>query len=216
MKSYLSIILFVLSITLLSACGEAQDTPSIQVSFVTELGEISIALDTVAAPETSSYFLQFVEDRALNGKFIYRAGTLPGAPDEPKYVEGGMLSPFIDNPEIRSMADTKLPMLEVIEHRQMTGLKIERGSVFLGRNILGDGEVVPDFVIALDAIPEFDYGGDISPDQKGFPVFATVISGMDVVDAIARLPRNGETHFPFLKGQVLTEPIQIVDTKITR
>lgn len=200
----------------LIACGQVSDGETVQVTFSTKVGDIVIDVYKETAPETSAYFLEFAERGAFNGKTVYRAGTLPGVPDEPKYIEGGMLSSFVSNPEIRSMADTGLPMLDVLEHEHITGLKIERGSVFLGRNVLGNGEVIPDFVIALEPLPEFEYGGYISPDQKGFPVFATVIEGMEIVDAIARRPRDGETHFPFLKGQILTDPIKIDATTVTR
>lgn len=204
------------AVILLVACGQVSDYQTVQVTFSTKMGDIEIDVYEEAAPETSAYFLEFAEQGAFNGKTIYRAGTLPDAPDNPRYIEGGMLSPFVSNPEIRSMADTGLPMLDVLEHENITGLKIERGSVFLGRNVLGNGEVVPDFVIALGPLPEFEYGGYISPDQKGFPVFATVIDGMEIVDTISQRPRDGETHFPFLKGQVLTDPIEINATTVTR
>lgn len=177
------------------------------------MGDIIIAVDQSSAPATSSYFLQLVDQGKFDSTEIYRAGGLAESPNDLKFIEGGMLSPFVNNPAIMSIEDTKLPLLTEVEHTEITGLKIERGSVFLGRNIMGNGEALPDFVIALADISKFEYGGSKAVDGQGYPVFAKVTHGMDIVDEIALKPRNGQTHFPFLQGQILTDP---VTTKASR
>lgn len=204
------------AIVILSACGvrSENDLPLIKLS--SAVGDIIIEVDQKSAPKTSTYFLSLVDKGAFDGTEIYRVGALSDSPDTPKFLEGGMLSPFVNNTNIRSMDDTKLPLLETLEHTQVTQLKLERGSVFLGRDILGKGEIVPDFVIALEPITDFEYGGSRSPDGQGFPVFAKVVKGMEVVDLIAGRERSGQTHFPFLQGQVLTYPIVINASRIEK
>lgn len=180
------------------------------------MGDIIIAVDQSAAPATSSYFLGLVDQGKFDKTEIYRVGGLAESPNDLKFIEGGMLSPFVNNRAIMSMEDTKLPMLTELEHTQTTGLKIKRGAVFLGRNVLGNGEVLPDFIIALTDISEFEYGGSKAVDGQGYPVFAKVTHGMDVVDDLALKPRNGQTHFPFLQGQILTDPMTITASRVDK
>ena len=203
-------------ISFLFGCAAVQDSKTIDIRLSTQMGDIIIAVDQDAAPATSSYFLELVDQGKFDGTEIYRVGGLAESPDDLKFIEGGMLSPFVNNPAIKSMEDTKLPLLTEVEHTQKTGLKIERGSVFLGRNIMGNGEALPDLVIALADISEFEYGGSKAVDGLGYPVFAKVIYGMDVVDDIARKPRNGQTHFPFLQGQILTDPMTITASRVDK
>ncbi|MGB0906064.1 MAG: peptidylprolyl isomerase [Maricaulaceae bacterium] len=216
MKTYIRTFINILVVGFLAACAAPIQENSVHVRLSTDMGNILIEVNETAAPETSAYFLDFVDQGAFDDTAIYRVGFLADSPNTPKFIEGGMLSPFVQNSAIRSMADTNLPLLEVLEDTQTTGLKVERGVVFLGRNILGNGEALPDFVIALDHIPEFEHGGQRSPDGKGFPVFAKVVEGMEVVDQIALQARDGQTHFPFLQGQVLTEPIVISIARVTK
>ena len=49
--------------------------------------------------------------------------------------------------------------------------------------------------------------------QLGFAVFGYVVDGMDVVQAIHALPPDPEKGEGWMKGQLLAEPVEIVDMR---
>ena len=59
-----------------------------------------------------------------------------------------------------------------------------------------------EFFICLDDQPDYDYGGDASPDGKGYVTFGKVIKGMKFVRQIQKQP-DFETN--------LRPPIKIID-----
>jgi len=114
----------------------------------------------------------------------------------------------------RTAAEAGLPLLRDWETTADSGLRHTRGSLGFARDILGDGSVAPDIFIALEDIPEFNFGSDYSPGKLGFPVAGRVVSGMDVVERIAAGPRSGKSYFAFLDGQILSNPVTL--TRVAR
>ena len=63
---------------------------------------------------------------------------------------------------------------------------------------------------SLDAQPNSD-----NPDLKpGFAAFGHVTGGMDVVRAIFDAPIDPEKGEGIMKGQMLAEPVQIIDVRL--
>lgn len=183
---------------------------------VTELqttaGNIRIEVYTERAPKVAAWFLQQVDAKVLDGTKFFRSGHLQGQPPRPRFLEGGVLSPFLLGENGRkptTAAEARLPLLYDWETTEASGLRHIRGSVSLARDITGQGGVLPDMVIALETVAELDAGGGFSPQNTGFPVFGQVVSGMEIVDAIAAQSRDGKTYVPFLNGQILSDPIEI-------
>lgn len=185
--------------------------PTATIELVTSEGTIVIEVQCGVAPKVAAWFLDLVEAKSFDGTKLYRAGYLQGQPPHPRFLEGGMLSPFLLGEGGRRMttaADAGLPVLSDWEGTDQSGLRHIRGSVSLARDITGQGGVLPDLVIALETVSELDAGGGFSPQNTGFPVFGRVVAGMDLVDTIAGRSRRGDTYVPFLKGQILDDPVQ--------
>lgn len=66
---------FILLLSLmLAACSNTDKDPSMEITFVTDLGNIVILLDENIAPNTSAFFLKQLESGTFESTSIYRAG----------------------------------------------------------------------------------------------------------------------------------------------
>lgn len=182
------------------------------IDLQTTAGNIQIEVYADRAPKVAKWFLKQVDAKALNGTKFFRAGHLQRQAPRPRFLEGGVLSPFIlgeNGQRPATAAEAGVPLLYDWETTQDSGLRHIRGSVSLARDVTGQGGALPDIVIALETIAELDSGGGFSPQNNGFPVFGQVVGGMDVVDAIVGQSRDGKTYVPLLDGQILSRPVQI-------
>lgn len=204
------------SATLVSACqspGSHLNRPRTQdYELQTSLGLIRFEVYPERTPLLASWFANLVSVGAFDGTKFYRAGHLAGDPPRPRFVEGGMLSPYLlgESPLKPATAEAAgIPTLEAWESTNISGLTHTRGSVSFARDITGRGYAVADLVMSLEPIPGLDAGGSASADQRGFPVFGRITAGLDIVEAIAAIPATRETYVPFLRGQILAQPIMI-------
>ena len=174
----------------------------------TELGKITLALDVDKAPIAASYFLDYIDRGKYDGATIYRAASLDGA-EASQLIQGGLLEAelAVDNPG--NLAAYGIETLPEFETTGQSGLRHTRGTVSLARDLLVSGDVIPELVIYQRDAPRIDENGRDWPDRRGFPAIGQVIDGMDIVDAISNLECAGPTSIDFLKGQILTEPVQI-------
>lgn len=206
MKIFLSIVFSgLLSFSLQVA--NAHEMPV--VIFETSAGNIEIEVNNEKAPNTAKYFLKLIDQGKFNNTSFYRSGpdVKHGAP---QFIEGGLLAKFILNSQVTSIEETSLPILDNYETTEKSGLKHQVATVSLARDIVNTGNGLPDIFICLEDIPTFDEGGKTIPDTRGFPAFAKVIKGLDIVQLIANKARNGETHVKQLQGQILTNPVIIM------
>jgi peptidyl-prolyl cis-trans isomerase A (cyclophilin A) len=72
------------------------------------------------------------------------------------------------------------------------------------------GTASSEFFICIGDQPGLDYGNVRNPDQQGFAAFGRVVSGMDVVRRINRLPADAPSESDYTRGQILSEPVKIV------
>jgi peptidyl-prolyl cis-trans isomerase A (cyclophilin A) len=153
-----------------------------RVQIVTSQGAIVVALDPDHAPKTVANYLRYVDKGFYNGGTFFRA--IPGF-----VIQGG-------NKPKESPSDPKL----VLEDPVKTGLQNRDGSIAMART-QDPNSATSEFYIDDGDQPSLD--GSMS--QPGYAAFGQVVSGMDVVRKIARLPSQGE---------MLVKPVKIV--RITR
>ncbi|MFA6958891.1 MAG: peptidylprolyl isomerase [Thermoanaerobaculia bacterium] len=170
-----------------------------RVAITTPLGEIVVELDAESAPITTGNFLLNLVDRGeLDGATFYRVVTKTNQPDNDvkiEVIQGGLGG----NP--------KAPELEPIAHEttKVSRLKHLDGTISMARR--EPGTASSEFFICVGDQPELDFGGKRNPDGQGFAAFGRVISGMDVVRAIHKLPADGQ----MLKEQVRITSVKRVD-----
>jgi len=191
-------------------------TATVTVILTTELGDIRIAVEPQVAPETAAYFLDLIDQGRLDGATFHRSGaSFVADSDERQLIQGGLLYQTMTGEDRRPIAATGEALLASFETTKQSGLSHQRGTVSLARDLLGTGYAIPELFICLRDSPEFDANGRTEPDTLGFPAFAQVTDGMDVVEHIASQERNGVTKTSVLTGQILTHPVVIVQARRT-
>ncbi|MGA9793989.1 MAG: peptidylprolyl isomerase [Rhizomicrobium sp.] len=161
-----------------------------QATVETTLGAIVIALDAAHAPATVKNFIRYAREKHFDGTVFYR--IVPGALIQAgSYEAGGKFHGHLNKPVV---------------FEGDNGLANLRGSVAMAH---GDdpGSATAEFFIDLATLPSLDH----SASATGFAVFGHVVSGMDVVDQIARVPLGGKG--PFAPDATPLQPVTI--TKVT-
>lgn len=195
-------------LTAVPAVPEAAEEHHAHVRIETELGAMTMTLDLARAPRAGAYFLEYVDRGRYDGATIYRAGSLDGEA-APQLIQGGVLQGALASTGKVNLAEFDVQTLPEFETTSQSGLQHDLATVSLARDLLSTGDAIPEFVIYLRRGPQADENGATRPDHRGYPVIGQVVAGMDVVQAVTRLERNGATTIAFLKGQVLTEPVRI-------
>jgi peptidyl-prolyl cis-trans isomerase B (cyclophilin B) len=138
------------------------------VTLATSKGEIQIELDAEKAPRTVENFLAYVDDGFYDGTIFHR--VMPGF-----MVQGGGFTPEMQQKRTR----------EAIENEADNGLRNRRGTVAMARTQVVDSATAQFFINLVDN-DFLDHRGK-DPGSYGYAVFGRVVSGMDVVDAIAEV-----------------------------
>ncbi len=200
-------------IALLITCSFPLLATPVRVILQTSKGDIILEIYQEQAPQTAAYFLDLIDRGLYNGANFYRSTTL-GIENGPRLIQGGIFLDSVtsgDRPmRNQLMQQFSLSMLETVENSKLTGIKHKRGTVSFARDLYDTGYVIPEIFICEGDFPMLDLGGRTIPDTQGFPAFAKVIEGMDIVSAIADGEINGSTGLTNLKGQILTAPIAII------
>lgn len=146
--------------------------PPVTVEFVTELGSIVIAVDSVHAPVTAANFLRYVDAGFYDGGMVNRAVR----PDNTiRHDVEIQVIQFQSNPAWASREFPPIPL----ERTSVTGLTHCNGVVSMAR--AGPNTATSSFSIMIGDQPSLDYGGARNADGQGFAAFGRVTSGMDVV-----------------------------------
>ena len=141
-----------------------------QVALQTSQGEILIELDAANAPISTANFLAYVDAGHYNGVIFHR--VIPGF----MIQGGGFDASFKERP-------TKAP----IKNEAKNGLKNARGTLAMARTSVVDSATAQ-FFINLTDNTFLDHGSR----DFGYAVFGKVVSGMEVVDQIARTPTGNK------------------------
>lgn len=192
----------ILSVLLsLSALASDADSESVRVRMTTDLGVVDIELNVRAAPISANNFLRLVDGGHMDGTSFYRVVSPQNDNGSPpiSVIQGGNGSG--DSP------------FEPIAHETTrdTGLLHLDGAVSMAR---GDVDTAStEFFICIGAQPALDFAARRNPDGQGFAVFGYVVGGMDVARAIHQQPSDAPTESPYLKGQMLEEPVTIISIR---
>jgi len=164
-----------------------------KVLFKTSQGDITIELYPAKAPVTVQNVLDYVEAKFYDGLIFHRV--------IPNFMIqcGGMdaeMGQKSGNPAIKNEAGN--------------GLKNTRGSVAMARTNIVDSATSQFFINLKDNA--FLNHKDNTPEGFGYCVFGKVVAGMDVVDAIAKVPTvNKRGH-----GDVPLAPITILSATVVK
>jgi cyclophilin family peptidyl-prolyl cis-trans isomerase len=153
----------------------------------TTMGNITVELDMQNAPNTGENFLAYVDDGYFVGTTFHR--VIPNF----MIQGGGLTADMQDKPSGRAP----------IQNEANNGLENDRGTLAMART--GDPHsATSQFFINLKDNDFLNFTAE-TVQGWGYAVFARVIDGMDVVDAIAQVPtgnKGGHQNVPL-------EPITI-------
>ncbi len=146
--------------------------PTPQVLLHTSMGDITVELDRAKAPVTVNNFLQYVKDKFYDGTIFHRV--------KPDFViQGGGFDADLVEKETR----------DPIANESNNGLSNTRGTIAMARTTDPNSATSQFYINLTDNSGTLDYRSSSSP---GYAVFGTVVSGMDVVDAIAAVATGSE------------------------
>ncbi len=172
------IVLFTLALLMVSNVWADADHPRVRLE--TTAGDIVIGLDAKAAPKTVENFLAYVRAGFYNHTIFHR--VIDGF-----MIQGGGLT------EGMAKKETRPP----VENEADNGVRNTRGSVAMARTS-DPHSATAQFFINLADNPHLDYRQK-SGSGWGYCVFGKVVTGMDVVDRIAKsktVIRDGRRDVP--------------------
>jgi cyclophilin family peptidyl-prolyl cis-trans isomerase len=161
-----------------------------QVDMKTSMGTIRIELYPDKAPKSVANFLQYAKDGHFNGTIFHRV-----IPDF--MIQGGGFD------KAMKQKDTRAP----IENEAKNGLKNDLGTVAMARTNQPHSASAQWF-INVKSNDFLNYPGQ---DGWGYAVFGKVVSGMDVVMKISKVPSgNSGMHQNVPREPVVIESVTLV------
>jgi cyclophilin family peptidyl-prolyl cis-trans isomerase len=157
------------------------------IEFKTSKGSFTVELHTEEAPISSENFTAYVDAGFFDGTIFHR--VIPGF-----MLQGGGFT-----------ADMKQKKThEPIKNEATNGLKNKRGTLSMARTNDINSATSQFFVNVVDN----DFL-DNKPGNYGYAVFGRVVSGMEVIDAIAKVKTGNHGHH----ADVPVEPVVIESAK---
>ena len=171
-----------------------------QVEFDTTAGKIRVELNPDAAPKTVANFLDYVKSGQFDGTQFHR--VIPGF----MIQGGGFTADFKQKP-------TKPPIVNEAEVSSKAGLLNTPGTLAMARTSEPNSATAQFFINVADN--KFLNFRSPDPQGIGYTVFGKVVSGMDVVEKIAKAPTGAGGPFPKDVPQtpVIINKAVIVDAK---
>jgi peptidyl-prolyl cis-trans isomerase B (cyclophilin B) len=151
-----------------------------QVRFITTHGPFDVELDAERAPVTVENFLAYVRDGFYDGTIFHR--VIPNF-----MVQGGGLEPGMRNK----------PTRESIQNESGNGLSNVTGTLAMARTSAPHSATAQFFINVVDN--HFLDKESPHSDGWGYCVFGRVSAGMEVIEAIRRVPtgnRGGHQDVP--------------------
>jgi cyclophilin family peptidyl-prolyl cis-trans isomerase len=166
-----------------------------RVELKTSLGTIVLELNQAKAPKTVANFLQYVKDGHYNGTVFHR--TIDGF-----MIQGGGFDKDMKEKATRGR----------VENEAANGLRNDYGTIAMARTP-DPHSASAQFFINVKNNDFLNYR-DPSPQGYGYAVFGKVVSGMDVVDRIAKVPTgNAGPHQNVPRDPVVIESATILPAK---
>jgi len=152
--------------------NQASANPTVLIE--TTMGNITIELDMQNAPDTSENFLAYVDDGYYVDTTFHR--VIPNF-----MIQGGGITA-----DMRDKPSGRAP----IENEAKNGLRNDRGTLAMARTSDPHSATSQFFINHADN--DFLNFTSESMQGWGYAVFARVVDGMDVVDAIAQVPTGNQ------------------------
>jgi cyclophilin family peptidyl-prolyl cis-trans isomerase len=174
-----------------------------EVEFDTTEGVIKLELEPEAAPKTVENFLRYVKDGHYDGTQFHRV------------IDGFMIQGGAYTADF-SPRPTRPPIVNEAAMSSKAGLRNVPGTIAMARTSNPDS-ATDQFFINVATNKALDYR---SPDPSGigYTVFGKVISGMDVVNKIAKMSKGGRKvpagAPPVDPRSLTTEPVLIKKAKV--
>lgn len=184
-------ILFTASIFLAGVALAQTPAANPKVLLKTTKGDITIELYPAKAPVTIKNILDYVNDKFYDGLIFHR--VIP----EFMIQCGGLTAEM-------AQKTGKAP----IKNEAGNGLKNARGTVAMARTNIVDS-ATSQFFINLKDNTGLNHKAD-TPEDFGYCVFGKVVAGMDVVDAIAKVPTGNKRGH----NDVPLEPVTILSAEL--
>jgi peptidyl-prolyl cis-trans isomerase B (cyclophilin B) len=168
----------VISFTLAAASAGAANP---QVDIDTTAGKIRLELAPDAAPQTVENFLTYVKAKHYDGTQFHR--VIGGF----MIQGGGYGADFREKP-------TRAPIKNEAEQSSKAGLLNVPGTIAMARTSVPNSATAQFFINVGDN-KSLNFR-DPSPGGIGYTVFGKVVSGMDIVNKIAKTPTGAGGPFP--------------------
>ena len=152
-----------------------------QVDLRTNLGVIRLELYPDIAPKSVDNFLQYVREGFYNGTLFHRV------------IDGFMIQGGGYDSDFRPKA-THGAIANEAQAGVMGGLKNELGTIAMARTS-DPNSATAQFFINISNNSALNWG-DARGDGKGYAVFGRVVSGLDIVNKIAKTPTGAGGPFP--------------------
>jgi peptidyl-prolyl cis-trans isomerase A (cyclophilin A) len=198
MFSKFSKYLFLIVLFIISACNQKKKYSNPTIDIQTYYGDIIVELYPQRAPKTVAAFLSYVDSGFYKNTSFYRVLKKEDQSmnvAKTQLIQGGLW-------QTNFKKQQTIPGIP-LETTKQTGILHEEGVISLARNE-DPNSGNTEFFICMDNEPDYDYGGDASPDKKGYVTFGKVIDGMKYVKEIHEQP-DFETNFK--------PPIKIINIK---
>jgi len=181
------------------------DAAMSRVVLRTTLGDIEVEVDTARATVTAGNFLRYVDGGYYDGGRFHRTVRLDNQPGKTVLIE------VVQAGVSPTPARAGFPPIP-LERTKDTGLRHVDGAISMARD--GPDSATSDFFICIGDQPSLDFGGQRNPDGQGFAAFGHVVSGMDVVEKIAKVPTgNAGPHQNVPREPVIIESATVVPAK---
>ena len=191
MKCFRNTVPILLLQLLIAAPGHTQENT--MVKMMTNQGVIELEMFTAEAPDTTANFIDYVNNGFFDGLIFHR--VIPGF-----VIQGGGFEPGMKH------RNPGAP----IQNEADNGLKNLRGTLSMARTS-DPHSATSQFFINLKDNDFLDHSGK-NANGWGYAVFAKVVSGMDVVDRIAKAPTgNAAGHSDVPVEDMIIEKAEVID-----
>ncbi|WP_428149342.1 peptidylprolyl isomerase [Brevundimonas sp.] len=171
-----------LAATILAAGPASAQADHAMVILHSSLGDIVVRLDAEHAPITTCNFLRYVQEGRYAGGSFFRT-VVAETNDNPNPID------VIQAATTAGSDDPGLGPI-TLERTLDTGLRHSAGAISMARD--GPDTATSSFFIVVKDTPALDFGGGRNPDGQGFAAFGSVVSGMEIIQAIHSAPAHDE------------------------